>query len=81
MTCVVDRVTGIVQDINQRYDERYFDHLDVPDGTIPNGADWRSYMRNPSGDIVLRPARTDAKREAIARATTLDELKAALLLP
>ena len=56
MICVVEKATGHVWDINQQFDTLYFDHLAVPDGTIPSGADPRKYFRDGFGNIVLRSA-------------------------
>ena len=78
MIVVVRRENNLVEDVNQKYDDRYFDHVDAPDGTVV-GAPQR-YMRAGTGDIVLCPVPRDVYREAIAAATTLDALKAALLL-
>lgn len=80
MICVVRKSDGFVVDVNQKYDARYFDHVEVIDGAIPDGGDCRLYYRDNAGAIVLRPVPVDPKRAAIASATTLAELKAALLL-
>ena len=56
MICVIEKATGYVRDVNQQFDLRYFDHVEVPDGTIPTGADPQKYFRDGSGNIVLRLA-------------------------
>jgi hypothetical protein len=55
---VVEKATGNVVDVGDftlQYDGRRFDHLDYPFIVIPSGANVRKYMRDGSGNIVLRP--------------------------
>jgi hypothetical protein len=55
---IVEKPTGNVVDVGDktlRYDARYFDHLDYPVSPIPDGANVAKYIRNKSGEIVLRP--------------------------
>ena len=55
---VVEKETGNVVDVGDftlQYGGRRFDHLDYPFVVIPAGANVRKYMRDGSGNIVLRP--------------------------
>jgi len=55
---VVEKTTGNVVDAGDftlQYDGRRFDHLDYPFVVIPSGANVRKYIRDGSGNIVLRP--------------------------
>jgi hypothetical protein len=55
---IVEKATGNVVDVGDstlQYDKRYFDHLDYPGAAVPDGANFRKYMRDGSGAIVLRP--------------------------
>jgi hypothetical protein len=55
---IVDKATGDVVDVGDRslqYDTRYFDNVYYPVAVIPEGENFRKYMRDPMGAIVLRP--------------------------
>src|SRR6266508_528628 len=55
---IVEKATGNIVDVGDstlQYDTRYFDNLDYPRNPIPEGADFRKFMLDPSGKIVLRP--------------------------
>jgi hypothetical protein len=56
---IVEKATGNIVDVGDstlQYDTRYFDNLDYPRNPIPEGADFRKYVLDASGKIVLRPS-------------------------
>lgn len=58
----VEKSTGLVRDIGQNFDDRFFDNADFPDGTIPNGDNPRFYRRVSGNIVKLSQAEIEANQ-------------------